>query len=241
MVRIDMSEYMEQHSVSKLIGAPPGYIGHDQGGQLTEPVRRRPHSVVLLDEVEKAHPTVFNVLLQLLDDGRLTDSHGRTVDFSNTIVILTSNLGSEHLMNCPDTPKSFEMVKQKVMTVVRSFFRPELINRLDDIIIFKRLGFAELHDIVDMLINELNGRLKQQQISINITDKAKDFILENGYDAEMGARPLRRWIEKFITTEISRMIISDTLPQDSTVSVNVSNSVPTKLAFSVKRKEPTKQ
>eukprot|EP00331_Platyophrya_macrostoma_P004315 CAMPEP_0176424278 /NCGR_PEP_ID=MMETSP0127-20121128/10751_1 /TAXON_ID=938130 /ORGANISM="Platyophrya macrostoma, Strain WH" /LENGTH=866 /DNA_ID=CAMNT_0017805323 /DNA_START=40 /DNA_END=2640 /DNA_ORIENTATION=+ len=234
MIRIDMSEYMEQHAVARLIGAPPGYVGHEEGGQLTEPVRRRPHSVILFDEVEKAHPSVFNVLLQLLDDGRLTDSHGRTVDFSNTIVILTSNLGSEHLLHAGDTPKSWEATRDRVMGVVRKFFRPEFLNRLDDIILFRKLGFSELHEIVDVVLEELNRRLKDQNVTVNATDAAKSFILENGYDAEMGARPLRRWVEKFVTTELSRMIISQTLPPQSSVSVTVAPAG-NKLSFLVKR------
>jgi len=234
-VRIDMSEYMEQHSVARLIGAPPGYIGHDEGGQLTEPVRRRPHSVVLFDEIEKAHSSVFNVLLQLLDDGRLTDSKGRTVDFSNTIVVMTSNLGAEFLMSGSDTPKSYAQAQERVMVALRKFFRPEFLNRLDDIVIFRRLGFAELTDIVDLCMAELSERLKPQQISIEATDQAKAFILECGYDPEMGARPLRRWIERNITTELSRMIVSETLPPQSSVMVNLAPGGG-KLTFASKRK-----
>jgi len=238
MIRIDMSEYMEQHSVARLIGAPPGYIGHDEGGQLTEPVRRRPHSVVLFDEVEKAHPNVFNVLLQVLDDGRLTDSHGRTVDFSNTVIIMTSNLGSEHLQNHPDSPTVSENIKNRVMGVVRKFFRPEFLNRLDDIIMFKRLGFAELHGIIDLIIESLNARLAEKRITVTVNDEAKGFILEQGYDAEYGARPLKRWVEKHISTEMSRLIISSVLPDNSDVTVRLDASKQ-KLAFSVKRRDPS--
>ncbi|RNF02406.1 101 kDa heat shock protein [Trypanosoma conorhini] len=234
MVRIDMSEYMEQHAVARLIGAPPGYVGHEEGGQLTEPVRRRPHTVVLLDEVEKAHPSVFHVLLQVLDDGRLTDSHGRTVDFSNAIIIMTSNLGSEHLAHVGTSPKAWEATQEKVMQVVRSYFRPEFINRLDDIVLFRRLGFGELHDIIDLIIAEVNERLKKQDFVLEITDEAKNFVLENAFDAEMGARPLRRWVEKHITTEVSRMIVAQQLPPNSTVKVSVNGSQG-KLAFMVKR------
>jgi ATP-dependent Clp protease ATP-binding subunit ClpB len=234
MVRIDMSEYMEQHAVARLIGAPPGYIGHEEGGQLTEPVRRRPHSVVLFDEVEKAHPNVFNVLLQLLDDGRLTDSKGRTVDFSNTIVILTSNLGAEFLMSGSDTPKSFAQAHDKVMGVVRKFFRPEFLNRLDDIVIFRRLGFAELSGIVDNCVAELSTRLAPQEITVEASDSAKGLILECGYDPEMGARPLRRWIERNVTTELSRMIIGSQLGPQSHVVINAGSGG--KLTFAVKRK-----
>ncbi|PBJ77851.1 ATP-dependent Clp protease subunit, heat shock [Trypanosoma cruzi cruzi] len=234
MVRIDMSEYMEQHAVARLIGAPPGYVGHEEGGQLTEPVRRRPHTVVLLDEVEKAHPSVFNVLLQVLDDGRLTDSHGRTVDFSNAIVVMTSNLGSEHLVHVGNSPKGLEATREKVWQVVRSYFRPEFLNRLDDIVLFRRLGFGELHEIIDLIVAEVNGRLRSQDILLEVTDEAKNFVLENAFDAEMGARPLRRWVEKYITTEVSRMILAQQLPPNSTVRVLLDGSQG-KLAFSVKR------
>lgn len=234
MVRLDMSEYMEQHSVARLIGAPPGYVGHDEGGQLTEPVRRRPHTVVLLDEVEKAHPNVFNVLLQVLDDGRLTDSHGRTVDFCNTIIIMTSNLGAQFLHNMGSSPKAYEAAQAQVMGEVRKFFRPEFINRLDDIILFRSLTQDEMAGIIDLIIEELNGRLKDQSITVTLTDDAKHFILGAAFDAEMGARPLRRWVEKNITTELSRMIISQELAPNSTVRLTV-NSTQSKLVFSVKR------
>lgn len=234
MVRIDMTEYMEQHAVARLIGAPPGYIGHDEGGQLTEPVRRRPHSVVLFDEVEKAHPNVFNVLLQVLDDGRLTDSHGRTVDFSNTIIIMTSNLGSEHLLNCPTSPSAFEAVRTRVMAAVRQFFRPEFLNRLDDIILFRSLGFAELHSIVDATLEDLTNRLKEKAIKVTATEDATNYILEQGYDPDYGARPLKRWVEKNIVTELSRMIIGDSLPDNSDVTIGV-NATRNKLVFAVKR------
>eukprot|EP00742_Colponemidia_sp_Colp-10_P008798 GILJ01009555.1.p1 GENE.GILJ01009555.1~~GILJ01009555.1.p1 ORF type:complete len:805 (+),score=216.44 GILJ01009555.1:336-2417(+) len=230
MVRIDMSEFMEQHSVAKLIGAPPGYIGHDEGGQLTEPVRRRPHTVVLFDEVEKAHPTVFNVLLQLFDDGRLTDSQGRTVDFSNTIVIMTSNLGAEHLMNSQDaqTPQQQAAVKEKVMSSVRSFFRPEFINRLDDIIFFRRLGSEELNGIIDLLFAELNKRLASRKIKAEATPAAKKLMLSEGYDPDMGARPLRRWLERYVTTELSRLIIAEQLDEGGVIVIDAKDG---KLTF----------
>ena len=191
--------------------------------------------MVLFDEIEKAHPQVFNVLLQLLDDGRLTDSHGRTVDFSNTVVILTSNLGLEHLLNNALTPTAFELAKEKVMADVRKFFRPEFINRLDDIVMFKRLGFGELHDIVDLIVADVNGRLAERQIAVTVTNEAKSFILENGYDAEYGARPLKRWVEKHLVTELSRLIISQALTPKSEVLVNI-NAGKSKLSFQVKRK-----
>jgi ATP-dependent Clp protease ATP-binding subunit ClpB len=238
MVRLDMSEYMEQHSVARLIGAPPGYIGHEEGGQLTEPVRRRPHSVVLFDEVEKAHHNVLNVLLQVLDDGRLTDSQGRTVDFSNTVIIMTSNLGAEFLQHHPDSPVVMDQIKSKVMGAVRKFFRPEFINRLDDIVMFKRLGFAELHGIVDSLFEDLNKRLEDKRITVIADPDAKQFMLEQAYDAEYGARPLKRWVDKNIVTEISRMVISNRLPDDSELCVKCDVSR-TKLAFTVKRKSST--
>ena len=235
MVRIDMSEFMEQHSVAKLIGAPPGYVGYDEGGQLTEPVRRRPHSVVLLDEVEKGHPQVFNVLLQLFDDGRLTDSHGRTVDFSNTIVIMTSNLGSEHLRGAPDapSPKTKEVTREKVMGSVRQFFRPEFINRLDDIVLFTKLGMGELSDIVDIVIADLNDRLRDKKVLLTATDAAKAVMLEEGYDPEMGARPLRRWIERHVTTHLSRLLIAETVGEGQTVALDV-NPKTRELVFRVK-------
>lgn len=237
MVRIDMSEYMEQHSVARLIGAPPGYVGHEEGGQLTEPVRRRPHTVVLFDEVEKAHPSVFNVLLQLLDDGRLTDSHGRTVDFSSTIVILTSNLGSELLVKMGSTPESYEETRNNVMRVVRGYFRPEFINRLDDIVLFRKLDMKELYDIVGLMVLELNERLKAQEISVTLSDEAMRFVLDSAYDTEMGARPMRRWVQKHIVTEVSRMILSQQVQPGSTVKVSL-NTTSNRLVFAVKRSLP---
>jgi len=237
IVRIDMSEYMEQHSVARLIGAPPGYIGHDEGGQLTEPVRRRPHSVVLFDEVEKAHANVLNILLQVLDDGRLTDSHGRTVDFTNTVIIMTSNLGAEFLQHHPDSPAVMENIRAKVLGAVRQFFRPEFINRLDDIVLFKRLGFAELHGIVDALVADINSRLADRRITISVEPNAKQFILEQAYDPEFGARPLKRWVDRYVVTELSRMVIANTLTEDSCVFVKLDENRKV-LTFTVKRKNP---
>lgn len=233
MVRLDMSEYGEKHNVARLIGAPPGYVGHEKGGELTEPVRRRPHTVILLDEMEKADPSIFNVLLQLLDDGRLTDGKGRTVDFSNTIVILTSNLGSRHLLECKNA-SDMKAAHTKVMAEVRSFLRPEFLNRLDDVVLFNPLGESELKGIVDILIQGLSRRLPDG-IKLHVSDEAKAFILKEGYDEEMGARPLRRWIERHITTELSRLIIEETIKPNSLVNVLVEkgkDGVPTKLAFS---------
>jgi ATP-dependent Clp protease ATP-binding subunit ClpB len=238
MVRIDMSEFMEQHAVARLIGAPPGYVGYEEAGQLTEPVRRRPHTVVLLDEVEKAHPSVYNVLLQLLDDGRLTDNKGRTVDFSNTIVIMTSNLGSQHLLNAPTSPTLMEATRAKVLGEVRKFFRPEFLNRLDDVVLFKSLGFTELHAIVDSSLADVNARLVDKRIQVTANDAAKSYILEQAYDPDYGARPIKRWIERHLVTEISRLIISGTLSDDSDVVVTLAEGR-NKLGFQVKRKIPS--
>lgn len=211
-------------------------MGYDEGGQLTEPVRRRPHSVVLFDEVEKAHPSVYNVLLQLLDDGRLTDSKGRTVDFSNTIVIMTSNLGSAHLLNAPTSPTLMEATRQKVLTEVRKFFRPEFLNRLDDIVLFRSLGFGELHAIVDSSIEDINQRLVDKRITLSATPEAKDFVLHQSYDPDYGARPIKRWVERYVTTELSRLIISGALPDNSAVTVKL-DSTKSKLTFGVVRRD----
>jgi ATP-dependent Clp protease ATP-binding subunit ClpB len=220
IVRIDMSEYMEQHSVSRLIGAPPGYVGYEQGGQLTEAVRRRPYNVVLFDEVEKAHPRVMNVLLQVLDEGRLTDGQGKTVDFSNTVLILTSNLGSEYLLK-PFT--DFEKAKEKVMEAVRNHFRPEFLNRLDDIIIFHPLTDKNLHAIAKNMILRMTERLKEKDIDIDVNENALNFILKEAYDPAYGARPLRRYLEKNIMTELSKMIIRGDLPDHSLVLLDADN------------------
>jgi ATP-dependent Clp protease ATP-binding subunit ClpB len=248
MVRIDMSEYMESHAVARLIGAPPGYVGHDEGGQLTEPVRRKPHSVVLFDEVEKAHAQVFNVLLQVLDDGRLTDSHGRTVDFSNTVIIMTSNLGSQHMLTAGAKDRSAtvdkaaeaaleEKTREKVMEAVRAFFRPEFINRLDDVLLFKKLGPTELYGIVDVTLDDVSKRLHEQDIALSATTEAKDLILNESYDPDYGARPLKRWVEHHVVTAISRMIISGTLQQHSEVTLVVDGPQKDQLSFAVRRKK----
>ncbi len=204
MVRIDMSEYMERHSVSRLIGAPPGYVGYDEGGQLTEAVRRRPYSVILLDEVEKAHQDVFNVLLQLLDDGRLTDGQGRTVDFTNAVLIMTSNLGSEFIAE--DIPE--EVVEERVLKAVRSHFRPEFLNRIDDLIIFHRLTMEELRSIVDIQLDLLRGRLAARHITLNLTDGAKDLLAQEGFDPVYGARPLKRVIQRLVADPLARKLLS---------------------------------
>ncbi len=217
MVRIDMSEYMEKHSVSRLIGAPPGYVGYDEGGQLTEAVRRRPYSVVLLDEIEKAHPDVFNVLLQLLDDGRLTDGQGRTVDFTNTVLIMTSNLGSE--MIDPDLPD--EVVSDRVMGVVKNHFRPEFLNRIDDLIVFSRLTREDLRTIVDLQLELVRGRLAERQVHLELSAEAADWLAEHGYDAAYGARPLKRLIQTSIVNPLAMQLLEGRYPEGSTVSVDV--------------------
>jgi ATP-dependent Clp protease ATP-binding subunit ClpB len=196
MVRIDMSEYMEKYSVSRLIGAPPGYVGYDEGGQLTEAVRRRPYSVVLFDEVEKAHPDVFNILLQVLDDGRITDSQGRTVDFKNTILIMTSNIGSQYLLDGMDENGNISQESQSaVLEDLRAHFRPEFLNRLDEIIMFKPLTKENIRAIIDLLVADVNRRLEEKELTIELTEAAKDCIVEGGYDPMYGARPLKRhWL-----------------------------------------------
>ena len=221
MVRIDMSEYMEKYSVSRLIGAPPGYVGYDEGGQLTEAVRRKPYSVVLFDEVEKAHPDVFNVLLQVLDDGRITDSQGRTVDFKNTIIILTSNLGSEYLLGGINTDGVIEeAAKAQVHGLLRRSFRPEFLNRLDEIVFYKPLTKEDVTRIIDLLIGKLNERLAPQQIRVELTQKAKAFIVEEAYDPEFGARPLRRYVQHTVETMLSRKLLQGDLRPGSTVTVD---------------------
>ncbi len=222
MVRIDMSEYMEKHSVSRLIGAPPGYVGYDQGGQLTEAVRRRPYSVVLFDEVEKAHPDVFNVLLQVLDDGRITDSRGRTVDFKNTIIILTSNLGSGYLLEGMDDDGNVNAeAEELVMNEVRRSFRPEFLNRLDEILMFKPLTKEGVSSIVDILMDELNERLEDRELRVELTDAAKQFVVDNGYDATYGARPLKRYLQRNVETLAAKKILEGNLSVDTTMTVDV--------------------
>ena len=209
IVRIDMTEYMEKFSVSRLIGAPPGYVGYDEGGQLTEAVRRKPYSVVLFDEIEKAHPDVFNILLQILDDGRITDSQGRTVDFKNTIIILTSNLGSQYLLDGIDengeiTPEA----KAAVMADLRRTFRPEFLNRLDETILFRPLTKDNLDSIIDIMVSALRERLAQRSLELEITPEAKELIIDRGFDPLYGARPLRRYLQSSVETLIARTILS---------------------------------
>ena len=223
MVRIDMSEYMEKHSVARLIGAPPGYVGYDEGGQLTEAVRRKPYSVVLFDEVEKAHPDVFNVLLQVLDDGRITDSQGRTVDFKNTILILTSNIGSQYLLEGIDDQGAIRQEAQDaVMNDLRMHFRPEFLNRLDEMILFKPLTKENIGRIVDLCIADLNKRLADRELKIELSETAKAFITEKGYDPVYGARPLKRYLQKHVETLAARLILGDGVREGSVIVVDLS-------------------
>nr|WP_291233865.1 ATP-dependent chaperone ClpB [Frisingicoccus sp.] len=233
IVRIDMSEYMEKFSVSRLIGAPPGYVGYEEGGQLTEAVRRKPYSVVLFDEIEKAHPDVFNVLLQVLDDGRITDSQGRTVDFKNTILIMTSNIGSEYLLNGINAQGDIEEAAEKqVMNELRAHFRPEFLNRLDEIIMFKPLSKEDIHSIIDILMKNLNKRLVNREISIELDPSARDYIIENGYDPVYGARPLKRFLQKHVETLAGRLILGDEVLPGDVIQIHCDGS---KLTAGVKR------
>ncbi|MBL4589032.1 MAG: ATP-dependent chaperone ClpB [Alphaproteobacteria bacterium] len=229
MVRMDMSEYMEKHSVARLIGAPPGYVGYEEGGALTESVRRRPYQVILFDEVEKAHPDVFNILLQVLDDGRLTDGQGRTVDFSNTVMILTSNLGSEYLVNQEDG-ESVDAVREQVMEVVKGHFRPEFLNRLDEILLFNRLGRGHMRGIVDIQMRGLQGLLADRRITLELDDKAKEWIANEGYNPAYGARPLKRTIQTEIQNVLAEMILKDEISDGAKVSVSVKSDA---LSFKV--------
>ena len=224
LVRIDMTEYMEKFSVSRLIGAPPGYVGYDEGGQLTEAVRRKPYSVVLFDEIEKAHPDVFNILLQVLDDGRITDSQGRTVDFKNTIIILTSNLGSSYLLDgINEDGEISEHAKEQVSALLKQSFRPEFLNRLDEIVYYKPLTRADVSKIIDLLVDGLAGRLAERQIGLEITPAAKELIAENGYDPVYGARPLKRYLQSKIETMIARTMIAEDLESGNVIEVGVEN------------------
>jgi ATP-dependent Clp protease ATP-binding subunit ClpC len=233
MVRLDMSEYQEKHTVSRLIGAPPGYVGYDEGGQLTEAVRRRPFRVILLDEIEKAHPEVFNTLLQILDDGRLTDGHGRTVDFKNSVIIMTSNAGVELIKKegqigfatktdeAHAQQRSYEAMKSKVMTEVQKLFRPEFLNRLDEIIVFHELTEEQLRNIVDLMAKELQNRLSEHKLDIELTDKAKSWLAREGYDPVYGARPLRRVIERYVENPLSSMLLRGELKEGDTIRVDI--------------------
>ena len=224
MVRIDMSEYMEKYSVSRLIGAPPGYVGYEEGGQLTEAVRRRPYSVVLFDEIEKAHPDVFNVLLQVLDDGRITDSQGRTVDFKNTILIMTSNLGAEFLLDGIDENGNISSeAEELVMSQLKNHFRPEFLNRLDEIVMFKPLSKSDIRGIIDLLVKDINRRIEDKEISLTVTDKALDYIVEKAYDPVYGARPLKRYLQKNVETLLAKKMLADEVAVGDVLSLDVEN------------------
>ena len=222
IVRIDMTEYMEKFSVSRLIGAPPGYVGYDEGGQLTEAVRRKPYSVVLFDEIEKAHPDVFNILLQILDDGRITDSQGRTVDFKNTIIIMTSNLGSQYLLEgINENGEIAESAKEMVMSQLRQQFRPEFLNRLDEILCFKPLTKSELEGIIDILTSSLRARLEEKSLGLEITEEAKQLIIDRGFDPVFGARPLKRYLQSAVETLIAKEILAGDIPAGHTIRITV--------------------
>jgi ATP-dependent Clp protease ATP-binding subunit ClpC len=228
MVRIDMSEYMEKHSVSRLVGSPPGYIGYDEGGQLTEAVRRKPYSVLLLDEIEKAHPDVFNILLQILEDGRLTDSQGRTVDFRNAIVIMTSNVGAAQIAKNTEigftvgdeTGVSFDEMKTRIMSELKRVFRPEFLNRIDEVIVFHKLTKDEIREIVELLLKRIRESLADQELSLNLSDDAADLLVEKGWDPSMGARPLRRAIQRYIEDPLADEVLAKNLDPGSTVEVD---------------------
>jgi ATP-dependent Clp protease ATP-binding subunit ClpB len=240
MIRIDMSEYMERHAVSRLIGAPPGYVGYEEGGQLTEPVRRRPYSVVLFDEVEKAHPDVFNTLLQLLDDGRLTDGQGRTVDFKNTVVILTSNVATAELSaleerrDLSDEEKTKEM-RHAAMESLRGIFRPEFINRLDEIVVYRRLGREQIRSIVDIQLDYLKSRLARRDLHLELTDAAKDYLGNVGWDPQFGARPLKRAIQRHLEDALAGEILAGRFAPGDTVGVGVAGG---ELTFQVQKPAP---
>jgi len=219
MIRIDMSEYMEKHAVSRLIGAPPGYVGYEEGGYLTEAVRRRPYSVVLFDEIEKAHPEVFNVLLQILDDGRMTDGHGRTVDFKNTIIIMTSNVGSQWIRELGISSR--EQVEEKIMEALRASFKPEFLNRIDETIIFHNLTAEDLVAVVDIQLKRLSDRLSDLNIELVLSDGAKRLIAEKGYDPVYGARPLKRALQKFIENPLSMEILKGSIQQSGRILADV--------------------
>jgi ATP-dependent Clp protease ATP-binding subunit ClpB len=222
MVRIDMSEYQERHTVSRLVGAPPGYVGYEEGGQLTEAVRRKPYSVILFDEIEKAHPDVFNVLLQILDDGRLTDAQGRTVNFKNTVIIMTSNIGSGHLMEGVTADGGITKAAREAVTrELRASFRPEFLNRVDDIVLFKPLTLAEIERIVDLQAEDLRRRLKDRDIRLELSEEARALIARSGFDPVYGARPMKRFIQRELETRVGRAIIAGQIPDGATVAVSV--------------------
>jgi ATP-dependent Clp protease ATP-binding subunit ClpB len=238
MVRIDMSEYMEKHTVSRLIGSPPGYVGYEEGGQLTEAVRRKPYSVVLFDEIEKAHHDVFNVLLQILDDGRLTDSHGRTVDFKNTVIIMTSNIGSHELVEGVGKDGQIsEKARASVMNELRAQFRPEFLNRVDDIVLFKALTLGEIEAIVQLLTEDLKKRLAEREITLTLSEKALELIAREGFDPVYGARPLKRFLQRELETKLGRALIAGDIMDGSAVTLDVKDGA---LNFAIHQAAPEK-
>jgi ATP-dependent Clp protease ATP-binding subunit ClpB len=239
LVRIDMSEYMEKHSVSRLVGAPPGYVGYEEGGQLSEAIRRRPYSVVLLDEVEKAHPDVFNILLQVLDDGRITDSQGRTVDFRNTIIVMTSNIGSEHILSVAGDDSQYEEMRKRVTDALRIHFRPEFVNRVDDIIIFHTLSREELRKIITIQLKRIERLLADQKITIQLSEAAVTHLANVGYDPVYGARPLKRAIQRQLENAIATKILENTFVEGDTIMVEcVDNALTFNKKEKVKVSEP---
>jgi ATP-dependent Clp protease ATP-binding subunit ClpB len=220
MVRLDMSEYMEKHAVARMIGAPPGYVGYEEGGQLTEAVRRRPYSVVLFDEIEKAHPDVFNILLQILDDGRLTDSKGRVVDFKNTVLIMTSNLGSREIQAAAENPLADHDVKASVLQVLRDHFKPEFLNRIDDIVVFSQLGKEQIATIIDVQLEKLRKNLEERGITIELDQSARDLLVAEGYDPVYGARPLKRAIQSLIQNPLAIKLLQGEVASGQTVKVS---------------------
>ena len=235
MVRIDMSEFQERHTVSRLVGAPPGYVGYEEAGQLTESVRRRPYSVLLLDEIEKAHPDVFNILLQILDDGRLTDAQGRTVDFKNTVIIMTSNLGSDRIQAHARRNESFDELKADMDQILKHSLRPEFINRIDEVIVFRTLDKEQISEIARLLLERTERRLHAQNIEVEFTEAAVEFVAEEGFDPEFGARPLRRTIQRRVDNELSRMVLEGSLNPGDKVVVDLEGS---KLTFGVLDETP---
>jgi ATP-dependent Clp protease ATP-binding subunit ClpB len=232
MVRIDMSEYQEKHTVARLIGAPPGYVGYEEGGQLTEAVRRRPYAVILFDEIEKAHPDVFNVLLQVLDDGRLTDGQGRTVDFRNTVIILTSNIGSPLIFEGIQSGQSYEAIRERVFGVLQQNFRPEFLNRLDEIVVFRPLAKEQIAAIVQIQLEAVRKRLAERRITLELSQEALDFLAQRGYDPVFGARPLKRVIQRELETPLSRKILAGEVPDGAHLYVNTG---PLGLTFEVRQ------
>ena len=236
MIRIDMSEYMERHTVSRLIGSPPGYVGYEEGGQLTEAVRRKPYSVILFDEIEKAHHDVFNVLLQILDDGRATDAHGRTVNFKNTVIILTSNIGSQELMEgITGAGEISDKARSAVMSELRMHFRPEFLNRVDEVVLFKALTLPEIEKIVDLLVADLQKRLSEREITFELSEGAKEFIAREGFDPVYGARPLKRFLQRELETRLGRALVAGRIMDGSQVHVEVQNG---ELSFAVENPAP---